>query len=99
MPGGGGLMSLIAYGAQDVYLIQPPCCGICYQSLEKGCWCEKIKDWQHSGFTKRSVALHKYNNYKKSYHEICKNVVTEELGKYVCQDLVLTIVGHLIDKR
>ena len=96
MPG-GGLLQLISYGAQDVYLTQPPCCGICYGSLEKN-WYGKIKKGRrHSGFTKRSIALHQYNNYKRSSHEKCKNVVMEELGKNMCQDLVLTIVKLLID--
>ena len=41
MPG-GGLMQLIAYGAQDVYFIRPPCCSICSQIIENG-WFGKDK--------------------------------------------------------
>jgi len=42
MPGGGGLMQLIAYGAQDVYLTGPPCCSICSKKIENG-WFGKDK--------------------------------------------------------
>ena len=58
---------------------------------------ENKKGRRHSWFTKRSISLHLYNNYKRSYHEKCKNVVMEEFGKNMCQDLVLTIVKLLID--
>ena len=85
MPGSGGLMQLIAYGAQDVYLIQPPCYGICCKSLENN-WFERIKsDCQ-------------FKNYKKHYREKCEKGFMEELEKYMYQDIIKLIVCILVNK-
>ena len=36
MPGGGGLMQLISYGAQYIFLTEHPSCPICSQEIENG---------------------------------------------------------------